>query len=128
MKKTMNIFMCLVGAMDVCTGMLLVVAPALTLRLMGLTQMPLEPVFTQWIGVFVFSLGSAYLLPFLEKRLDIRIIQQRFSLRLTLLTRGFVGLFAIYAIVFAGLEPAWGLVAITDLSCALYQFFLLREV
>lgn len=127
--KYFNTYMWLIGAMDVCTGLLLLFLPVPTLRLMGLTDIPLQPIFISWIGVFVFSIGCAYWLPFLERRSDVRRIQQIMSLKLTSLARFCVGVFVICAICMASLTPAWLLVGLVDLCCATFQLFLLqREV
>ncbi len=115
--------------MDVCTGILLIFFPVFTLRLMGFSQMPPEMVFISWIGVFVFCLGCAYWLPFLETRRDDRKIQLNLSLRLTTLARFCVGFFVIGAIGANSLPQGWLLVGLIDLACATFQLFLLqREV
>ena len=59
------LMMLLAGLMDATTGALLLAAPLWTLKLMGITTPPVEPLFQQWIGAFVCSVGCSYLFPFL---------------------------------------------------------------
>lgn len=116
-----------VGCMDFSSGVLLVVAPLFTLRLMGLTQVPAEPIFLSWIGVFVGVVGAAYGLPYLLPPSPERELRLRTILLFTAMARLLVGLFVTISVVHHQLERGWLLVAATDFSCGLIQLWMLRE-
>ncbi len=119
------IYYCMaVGAMDAVTGLLLVFVPEITLSLMGL-EMVQEPVLLRWIGVFVFSVGCMYLLPFLTPAGRDRLAQLVLSLKATALARACVACFVVVAIVGGQLEIAWGSVAAVDCICAVIQLTML---
>lgn len=120
-------FLLAVGAMDLATGVLLVFDPALTLRLMGIASMPVEPVYLSWIGVFVGSIGASYGLPYLVTGNE-RASRLRATLLFTALTRILVGVFVGVALMRQQLEVGWTLVAVADLCCAAVQLWLLGEL
>ncbi len=60
-RRWLILYQYIAGLCDTGTGLLLIVAPAWTLRLMGLTIIPQPVVFVRYIGVFVLSVGLTYL-------------------------------------------------------------------
>ena len=61
MKRLALFWSLAVGAMDALTGLLLILSPALVLRLLGIAELPAETlVFVSWIGVFVAATGLSY--------------------------------------------------------------------
>jgi hypothetical protein len=61
MKRLALFWSLAVGAMDALTGLLLILSPALVLRLLGIAELPAESlVFLSWIGVFVAATGLSY--------------------------------------------------------------------
>ncbi len=122
-----KLFLLAVGAMDFSTGLLLVFAPALTLRLVGIDALPAEPVYLSWIGVFVGAVGASYGLPFLATGAE-RVSRLRATLLFTTLIRILVGVFVCVAVLQDRLVPGWTLVAVADFGCAAAQLWLLREL
>ena len=53
-------FQLAVGAMDSVTGVLLVVAPIFTLRMMSVKEEVASSLMVSWVGVFVLSVGLSY--------------------------------------------------------------------
>jgi len=119
----MKFYFLIVGAMDATTGLLLIFLPGVALSLMGL-QPPIDLVLLRWIGVFVFSVGCFYLLPFLEASDRGRHVQQGLALKATTLTRGCVAVFVTTQIIMSQLEIAWLSVAGVDGACALIQIYI----
>ena len=113
----------LAGLMDTATGLLLVFAPAFTLRLMGLT--PSEDVFVSFIGVFVLGVGLSYLLPPLFAPHAAARWEAQWLV--TALIRGLVALFLLAEIAAGRMEPGWLTVAATDGVLALVQGVGLRR-
>src|SRR6478752_10846770 len=67
--KFLQIWSIGVGAMDACTGLLLVVAPVPTLSLMRVPAVDASAlVFLSWMGVFIGSVGASYALVFRGNR------------------------------------------------------------
>jgi len=104
----------LTGLSDTSTGLLLVAAPALTLRLMGLQVADAALPFLSYIGVFVLSVGLAgFYGAFLATRASFRQKLEVVWL-VTGVTRGLVAVFVAAKIIAGGLEPGWAAVAATD--------------
>ena len=112
----------LAGVSDTSTGLMLVFAPAWTLNLMGLHRMPEPVVFASFIGVFVLSVGLAYLyaasLPWTAAN---RPLWKTVWL-LTALTRSLVAVFLVWKIIGGQIEPGWITVALSDGALALIQW------
>lgn len=107
-----------VGAMDACTGMLLMVAPVLTLRMMGLQPIGAEAlVFLSWMGAFVFAVGVSY---FLALR-DDQAQQGEIIWKMTALVRAVIACFVVIKVAQGSLEPLWLSVAATDAMVAVVQ-------
>lgn len=114
----------LAGSCDGLTGLMLLTAPLFTLKLMGITPLPAEPIYMRWIGAFVFSVGSSYALPFLST--DPRTHHRRLMgvLELTAWIRICIGLFVAVGVVTQGLASGWTSVALTDGTLATVQLWL----
>ncbi len=111
-----------VGAMDALTGLLLIVAPASVLGLLGLAvPSPDALVFLSWIGVFVMSVGLSYAMA-LGRRGRGEAVWG-----FTSLVRMFVALFLTVNILHGSLAPAWALVGISDGMVAVVQIVILRK-
>jgi hypothetical protein len=99
---------------------LLVVAPALTLRLMGIERVPADPTFLRFVGVFVGGVGLSYLYPWVldARRRDQRV---RTVLEVSAGLRLLVAAFVFASVATGALVARWSMVAITDLAFALVQ-------
>ena len=124
MRKLISAWCLLAGLTDSTTGVLLVSAPATTLRLMGIAEVPSEPVFLRWIGVFVGGVGLLYLYPWLGDAAR-REERQRVILEATIVLRGAVAVFVIVSLTRGLLSMPWVSVAVTDAMFAGFQVFLL---
>ncbi len=111
----------LTGLSDTSTGVLLIVAPVFTLRLMGL-HVPADALaFLSFIGAFVLSVGLACLYgAYLMARNWIPCKLQTVWL-LTAITRASVAIFVVMQILAHALEAGWLMVAFTDAACVLIQ-------
>lgn len=112
----------LTGLSDTSTGILLVFAPELTIRLMKLHVAAQALPFLSYIGVFVLSVGIACLYGgLLVREAD---VQERLEVvwLLTAITRGLVAIFIVVQVAAGALEPGWSTVAVTDGAFALLQF------
>jgi hypothetical protein len=110
-----------VGAMDAVTGLLLVVAPAMVLRMMGIA--PVHPegfVFLSWMGVFIGGVGLSYGFALRGG------VAAETVWRITAMVRVLVGVFVISKCAAGDLTSAWLTVAVTDLVVAMVQWFGLR--
>ena len=112
----------LAGLCDTATGLLLVFAPAWTLKLMAV-QMPPQPMaFASFVGAFVLSVGLAY---FYAARLPLTLANaSRWQAVwfLTALTRTLVAVFLTSQIIIGRMEHAWLAVAFTDGALAAFQW------
>ncbi len=109
------------GAMDAFTGLLLIVAPAATLKLIGIAPPgPDALVFVSWIGVFVGAVGLSYGLALINRRRGATVWT------FTALVRTLVGIFVSCRIAAGDLALPWALVAVADLAVAGFQLALLR--
>lgn len=125
--RWLGLYCGLVGAMDSTTGLLLVVSPALTLRLMGISDIDaMGEVGLRWIGVFVGSVGLAYLYPFALRGKG-RHRRLTTVIEVTTLVRTAVGTFVAVALVIGSLVPAWLSVSLTDLGLAAFQLWLVAS-
>lgn len=110
-----------VGAMDAVTGLLLIFAPAFTLRLLGISYpSPDATVFLGWIGVFVMSVGLSY---------GLAVVRSSYGAPVwifTSLVRAAVAVFVTARVLDGSLEARWIMVALTDASVACAQIFILR--
>ena len=117
----------LIGLSDTSTGALLIVAPAFTLRLMGL-HVPFDAIpYLQFIGAFVLSVGLACLYGALVMLRRGSPCTLQAVWLLTAFTRASVAVFLVTQIVTRTLEPGWLTVAFTDGACVAIQAIGLRR-
>lgn len=118
------IYCLLAGACDATTGLLLLFAPSFALRLMHIDASSVgAPVYLQWIGAFVFAVGSSYFWPFLRKE-DSRF---RVMLEMTTWIRVIICSFVLISVARGQLIPAWLSVAGTDGALAAIQIVMLKR-
>ena len=129
MKRNLLLaYQLLTGLSDAGTGLALLFAPALTLRLMGLHAEPLDLTLLSYIGAFVLSTGLACLYGATLLRsgtfaVPTSIAKLETVWLLTAITRTLVALFVIAHVLNHSLEPGWITVALTDGLFALLQLF-----
>jgi len=112
------------GAMDLSTGILLVLAPGWTLGLMGLSEPGAEAlVFLRWIGAFVGAVGGSYWLALWRGG----AARLQAVLETTGLLRAAAGGLCAVAVAVGWLEWRWGSVAVTDLAIVAIQVWLLVQ-
>lgn len=115
------------GCCDASTGALLLVAPALTLRLMLLRAPDDALVYISFIGAFVLATGLAYLYG------AYLVLRGRYASKLqvlwllTALTRASVAIFVIGQVLSGALPMGWTSVAAADGACVLIQATGLRR-
>jgi hypothetical protein len=120
-RRLLFAYQILTGLSDTSTGLLLIAAPVLTLRLMHLHAVADTLPFLSYIGAFVLSVGLACLYgallitrPFFAAKLEVVWL-------LTAITRGTVAIFVISKVATGALEIGWVTVAISDGGLALLQ-------
>jgi len=122
-RHILLLYQLLIGASDTTTGILLLAAPALTLRLMNLAPPDAATLpYLAYIGAFVLSTGLACFYgawlttrPLYAPKLEVVWL-------LTAITRALVALFVVYQVSTGSLETGWRTVAISDGLIALLQF------
>lgn len=95
--------------MDTVTGLLLITAPLLVLRLLGIA--PLTPealIFLNWVGVFVLAVGLSYGLVFTGRARGESVWI------FTGMVRILVAIFLSIRVISGAMEPAWLFVAVSD--------------
>jgi hypothetical protein len=116
----------LAGASDTVTGLLLLVAPTTTLRLMQLAAPKEANVYLSFVGAFVFSVGLAYLygahVVYRGYRRELEVIWL-----LTAITRASVAVFVFTSVFTGALNSGWLTVAATDGALVLIQALGLRK-
>lgn len=112
------------GGLDFCTGLGLVLAPALALKLMGAAPLGAEAlVYLRWIGAFVAAVGFSYLWPLLRSNVALL----RAALELTIWFRLAAGGYSGWAVATGALPLIWVSVPVTDFTLAAVQVWLLRR-
>ena len=125
MTKTrfLKIWSVMVGAMDALTGLLLILAPGVVLRLLEIEAPSHDAmVFLSWIGVFVMAVGLSYGFALGRHRGHGETVWM-----FTSLARSLVALFLIIHITMGNMAPAWAVVAAGDGLVALVQMVILRK-
>ena len=123
LRRAILLFQLLAGLSDTSTGLLLIFAPAWTLRLMGVMQIPSPHVSIEYTGVFVFSVGFSYLWAFAFWACNPRHLGEwKAQWILTAFIRSFVAIFVFWNVITAQLELSWLSVAFTDATFALIQW------
>lgn len=112
------------GGLDLCTGIGLVFAPLLALKLMGAAPIGIEAiVFLRWIGAFVGAVGFSYLWSLWRR--DVALL--RAALELTIWFRLAAGSYSAWAVATGALPLIWISVPMTDFALAVAQTWLLRR-
>jgi hypothetical protein len=122
--RTAVLFCLIAGGGDAATGLLLVAAPGLVLRLLGIDRPAGDLVFLRFAGVFVACVGLAYLYPWFWRdgaRWNARLAT---AIEITAGIRLAVTLFFGCAVASGALEPAWLAVGIYDAALAILQLVL----
>jgi len=125
-EKAAYVFSIMAGACDAATGILLLAAPIFTLKLMGISTLPSEPVYMQWIGAFVFSVGVSYFIPFLSRDIDTRRRRATGIFEFTSFIRLVIATFTGVSIFRGTLDASWIAVTFTDLFLAAAQIMMLK--
>ena len=120
-RKLLVAYQLLTGLSDTSTGLLLIMAPALTLRLMRLHVPALDTlVYLSYIGAFVLSVGVVCLYGAgLARGASLQKLEVVWLL--TAITRGAVALFVMTKVLEGSLESGWITVALSDGAFALLQ-------
>lgn len=130
--RLLNVYQVGAGLSDTATGLMLIVAPAWTLRLMLVHILPQPIQFASYLGVFVLSVGLTYLAVAL--RWPLARTQPAFAglnsaaawkiqWAITALIRALVALFLLVEIAAGRMESAWLTVAVSDGTLAAIQIF-----
>jgi hypothetical membrane protein len=117
----------LIGISDTMTGALLIVAPLLTLQLMGLHAATEVLTYLSFIGAFVLSVGLACLYGAMVMIRRGNPCKLEVVWLLTAITRASVAIFVIAQILTHSLEAGWITVAFIDGACVLIQAIGLRK-
>ena len=115
------------GTLDFCTGLGLLVAPALMLRLMGMGETFGDMVYLRFVGAFVWAVGFSYLWALRRWQLTGDATLLRATLEITIIFRLAAGGFSAWAILRGWLVPAWASVPVTDFFLAAAQGWLLSR-
>jgi len=111
----------LTGLSDTSTGLLLIFAPELALRLMHV-QVPTDALpYLSYIGAFVLSVGLACFYGAILTRRILFTQKLETVWLLTAITRGCVAAFVLANVLPGHLAPAWLTVAATDGLFSLFQ-------
>lgn len=117
----------LAGLCDLSTGLLLLILPAGTLRLMGIEHPPQPIEFARFIGAFVAAVGVSYLYAALLPTSHYTAARWQTVWFLTALSRSLVALFLVWSLTFGAMEHGWWTVAATDGLLAGIQWIGLRR-
>ena len=121
-RPLLLLYQLLLGASDTSTGLLLLFAPALTLRLMKLQPPPADALpYLSYIGAFVLSTGLACLYGALLATRPHSAPKLEAVWLLTAITRAAVALFVFTSIFNGTLASGWLTVALSDGAFALIQ-------
>jgi hypothetical protein len=116
-----------VGAMDACTGLLLIFAPEFTLKLMKLSVPADVLPYQSWIGAFVLSTGLTYAWAIRQPANDRDRGAREAIWKMTALVRSVIAILLAAKILTGGLSAGWATVAATDAMVALVQWVALRR-
>jgi hypothetical protein len=126
-RSLLLIYQWAAGLSDSLTGVLLYLAPALTLRMMAVHAPADAMPYIGYIGAFVLATGLACL--YGAYLLHVRACAERIETvwLLTAFSRAAVAVYVLEAIAAGTLEPAWLSVALFDGGCVLLQAIGLRR-
>lgn len=115
------------GLSDTCTGALLIVAPAFTLRTMQL-ETPLDALpFLSFIGAFVLAVGLAYLYGASLVRRGGCSSRLEAVWLVTAIIRASVATFVTSSVIGGAIPSGWLTIAYFDGACVLIQAIGLRR-
>ena len=115
------------GLSDTLTGALLYMAPAFTLRTMGLPAPAAALPYISYIGAFVLSVGIACLYGALVLRAHGCPERIETVWLLTAISRAAVSIFLVQAVIGGTLVPLWIGIALFDATCVVVQAIGLRR-
>lgn len=122
-KQIMQGWSLAVGAMDACTGLLLIFIPAQVMAMLHIEGVaPEAMVFLSWVGVFVLAVGLSYGFALVGRRGWGEV-----TWLITATVRTLVALFISSRILSGALEATWATVALCDALVAAVQFVILRK-
>ena len=125
--RFINLYQVGAGLSDTLTGILLLAAPAYTLRLMLVRALPQPIEYAKFIGIFVLSVGLTYLLvvwrwPLARSLPDAVGVSSaaawKIQWALTAMIRALVAVFLFSEIAAGRMEAAWLTVAVSDAALA----------
>lgn len=122
-----RLFCLVAGGGDAATGLLLVAAPALVIRILGVAEPSGNLAYLRFVGVFVGCVGLAYLWPWLSRdgvRRSRRLVA---AVEMTAGIRLAVALFLGVAVAAGALDPPWMTVGVYDAVVATAQLGLLAN-
>lgn len=126
-RTALLVYQLLTGISDTFTGVLLIVAPRLTLHLMGVAAPAGQLVYIAYIGAFVFGVGLCGLFGVRLIRRGDRRRQLGTVWLLTALMRASVAVFVAQQVIAGNLSSGWAAVAAFDGACVLIQAIGLRK-
>lgn len=115
------------GAADVGAGVLLYLAPAVTLRTMGMNAPTDAAPYVSYIGAFVLSVGLSCLYGALLVKQQATPERLETVWLLTAFARSAVAIYVIKGVLGGELEAPWMAVAAFDTACVLVQAVGLRR-
>jgi hypothetical protein len=115
------------GAADVGAGVLLYLAPAMTLRTMGMNAPTDAAPYISYIGAFVLSMGLSCLYGALLLKQQATPERLETVWLLTAFARSAVAIYVIKGVLAGELEAPWMAVAAFDTACVLVQAVGLRR-
>ena len=107
-----------VGLMDLCTGLVLIFAPALVFSVFGMSVDEAAMDFVNWVGAFVFAVGLSYAWALSRESLPI-------VWKITGLVRSVIAVFLIGKVLAGSMPGNWLGVAVCDGFVAVAQFVVL---
>ncbi len=127
-QRLLKLYQLLAGLCDASTGLLLILAPAWTLHLMGVDAPPQPLAFASFVGAFVLSVGLSYFFVLGSgPRSPNSTSSWKAQWQVTALVRTSVALVLFSEIASGRMEQAWIAVAVTDgLLAAIQWIGLLR--
>jgi len=117
-RRWLLLYQAAAGLCDTITGALLVLAPARTFRLMGLTIVPQPIGFVRFVGMFVLCVGLSYL----WAAAAWPIAEWRGQWRVTALIRSGVAFLLLWQVASGAMEHGWVAVILTDGILAAVQW------
>jgi hypothetical protein len=115
------------GTADVGAGVLLYLAPALTLRMLGMHAPSDAAPYVSYIGAFVLSVGLSCLYGALLLKQQATPERLETVWLLTAFARSAVAIYVIKGVLTGELEAPWMAVAMFDTACVLVQAVGLRR-